>query len=656
MAVNRGLSSGTTPWVITCQAIALVLLFLGERVFSSIGWLREALTGIGAIALLTVTGLRWIAARATDGERRSIERALAILSTTIVAAVLVYLTTAEPFDARLGIAKLATATRNRYEAAATVVWVALLLVSLVPLLFAERALSPMRGAARVEWRRVRSAMTAGFAVGLAAVYGALFCFAAGELEVKADFSYFHTARPSESTRKIAESADKLRVLSFFPTPNEVGNEVSTYLLDLDKGLPNVDVEPHDRLLDPQLAQDAKVTSDGVVVLEHGSQRETISLGTDIQAARPKLKTLDADFQKALLKVVREKRTAYFTVGHGELNDAQPSPQNEGRTGKGARAVLERQNYVVKDLGASSGLGVDVPDDATMVIVLGPQHAFLPEEVGSLKRYAERGGKVFLALEPDPKGDFAPLADIFGLTVSPSTLANDKVHMRVRFNDSDRVVLATNRFSSHAAVSTLSRVGSRAVYLLGAAALDKKAGADASLKVDFALRALPDTFDDANGNFKFDPPAEKRTPFPLAAAVSRSVAPPPGSAKKPDEMRAFVLGDADAMSDAAVGPEGTGADGNVLLLTDAVRWLGGEESFAGTISTAEDVRIEHTKQKDMVWFYGTIFAAPALVLGGGLFYTRRLARKGPRKSRSAPAGSSGGGPAPGADRDEKAGAS
>jgi hypothetical protein len=112
------------------------------------------------------------------------------------------------------------------------------------------------------------------------------------------------------------------------------------------------------------------------------------------------------------------------------------------------------------------------------------------------------------------------------------------------------------------------------------------------------------------------------------------------------MRAFVLGDADAMSDAAVGPEGTGADGNVLLLADAVRWLGGEESFAGAVSTAEDVRIEHTKQKDMVWFYGTIFAAPALVLGSGLLYTRRLARKGPRKPR----------PAAGADRDEKAGAS
>ncbi|MBV9950184.1 MAG: hypothetical protein JOZ69_25310 [Myxococcales bacterium] len=75
-----------------------------------------------------------------------------------------------------------------------------------------------------------------------------------------------------------------------------------------------------------------------------------------------------------------------------------------------------------------------------------------------------------------------------------------------------------------------------------------------------------------------------------------------------------------MSDAMLGNEA-----NVLLVADAVRWLGGEESFAGALATPEDVRIAHTKQKDLVWFYGTIFAAPALVLGGGLLYARRTRR-------------------------------
>ncbi|HEX2881342.1 MAG TPA: hypothetical protein VHO25_17560, partial [Polyangiaceae bacterium] len=52
------------------------------------------------------------------------------------------------------------------------------------------------------------------------------------------------------------------------------------------------------------------------------------------------------------------------------------------------------------------------------------------------------------------------------------------------------------------------------------------------------------------------------------------------------------------------------------------WLGGEESFTGEVNTEEDVRIEHSQQKDLAWFYGTIFGVPGLVLAGGLIVSRR----------------------------------
>jgi len=54
---------------------------------------------------------------------------------------------------------------------------------------------------------------------------------------------------------------------------------------------------------------------------------------------------------------------------------------------------------------------------------------------------------------------------------------------------------------------------------------------------------------------------------------------------------------------------------------------------GEISSEEDLRIEHTKQEDLVWFYSTIFGAPALVLGVGFWLGRRPTRrkkKGARK--------------------------
>jgi len=111
----------------------------------------------------------------------------------------------------------------------------------------------------------------------------------------------------------------------------------------------------------------------------------------------------------------------------------------------------------------------------------------------------------------------------------------------------------------------------------------------------------------------------------------------GDAKNPPEMRAYVITDSDALTDFYLGN-----NPNVLLVLDAIRWLGGEESYAGAISNTEDVTIEHTKQKDLVWFYGTIFVVPFLVLGLGLVYGRRVRGKSAEAATPHAAAPQGGG--------------
>ena len=96
--------------------------------------------------------------------------------------------------------------------------------------------------------------------------------------------------------------------------------------------------------------------------------------------------------------------------------------------------------------------------------------------------------------------------------------------------------------------------------------------------------------------------------------------------EPKEMRAFVIADVDAVSDLLI----SNVPGNQALFADAMRWLVGEESFMGQINTEEDIRIEHTKQQDLAWFYSTIFGVPAVVLGLGLFARRRMLKAGGRQ--------------------------
>jgi hypothetical protein len=116
-----------------------------------------------------------------------------------------------------------------------------------------------------------------------------------------------------------------------------------------------------------------------------------------------------------------------------MNEA-PDPA-EGRSASGIRKLFETQNYSVRDLGLAQGLGNQIPKDATIVAVLGPARPFLPGEVATLKKYAEGGGHLLLALDPDPKVDLDPLADIAGLSFQPVVLANEKVFIRRRHNDS-----------------------------------------------------------------------------------------------------------------------------------------------------------------------------------------------------------------------------
>ncbi|WP_437949041.1 Gldg family protein [Sorangium sp. So ce296] len=610
-------------WMVPAYAGALLAIFLGERVVPTVDGLRYALSGLGLLTLALVTALRFATAVRETGERRAVERALAILSALGLVAVAAYFTTTDAGRNLLGVSRAAPELRARVEAATTVGWIALLVIATVPLFFGEAALAPMRRAERIEGRRVRAATLSGVTLAFAAVYSALFVYAASQLELKADFSYYRTARPGDSTKRVAESlTEPLKITAFFPQLNEVGAEVEGYLREVKAASPQITVEMQDRLLVPALAKEAKVTQDGVIVLSRDTSRETLNIGADIKAAGAKLKSLDADFQKALLKVIRAQRTAYFTVGHGEMNESTNAA--EGRTAKNLRKLLESQNYVVKDLGLAQGLGSELPKDAGVVVVLGPQKEFLPEEVAALKRYADEGGHLLLALDPEAKVDLSPLAGAVGLTWKPEVLANDRVYVRRRFNESDQAMLVTTRYSSHASVSTLSRHAQQAPTIFpGAASLDKADGGD--LKIDFVVRSMGETFADANGNFKFDE-GEKRSAYNLAAAVSKELAPGGGDGKDKKELRAFVVADADVFSDAAFRNEP-----NIVLALDAFRWLGGEESFAGEITTNEDVRIEHTKEKDQVWFWATILVAPAMVLGLGLFITRRGRRASGRRA-------------------------
>jgi gliding motility-associatede transport system auxiliary component len=652
-------SAGGSPgWVALLFFAGLVLLYVAERVVVTIDRLQLVLSLFGILMVLAATGARFLPKFRGAGDRASIERVLGWLSLVGVLGILVYFVSTPWGLDHLGISGLEAKSRERIETLLLIGWVVLIALSVVPIAFAEAALYPMRNATHLEARRVKAAAASGFALALAATYCSLFVYSAGQTKAQADYSYFKTSEPGSSTRKMIESFDDtLKITAFFPDVSDVRGEVAGYLTELTRGVPNVELTIVDRYLEPKLAKDLKVFSDGTIVFAKGDTTKTLTVGSEMQTARAKLKTLDKDVQEQLYKLLRSRRVAYLTVGHGEMNGASSEDKAKGRSADIFQEVLRSQNYQIRSLGLGQGLGREVPDDAEVVIALGPTEPFAREELDSLKRFADRGGHLLIALDADsvsnelpvaagqtepaavPAASPAPkvsehglddLAKVVGLSYSPVLLANDTQHVRRRANNSDRTLLISNRFSSHASVSTLSRNSTRAALIFArTGSLTAAPGTD--YKVDMAVRAMAGTFADANQNYELDKD-EKKDTYNLVAAVSKplpapaaTVPPADPKAKKeseqPKEMRAFVIADADSMSDLLMSNFGP----NRLLLMDAIRWLGGEDSFAGEVNDEEDVRIEHSKQKDLVWFYSTIVGVPALVLGLGLTFSRRARR-------------------------------
>ena len=678
--------TGAPGWILPLYLGGLALVLIGERVLSGLEKGAGMVTALGAVAVVLATALRFSPKFKSQGERAKIERLLALLSLAGLLALAIYYGTTDSGAERLGLTKLTAEKRDHAIELLRVLWVSLLTLSVVPQIFAETALRPMRRAERPEARRVKAAAMAGGSLAMVAVYGSLLVYASGGIQKKWDYSYFKTSRPGEATFKIAKSiTEPIRVVAFFPDVNEVRPEVESYLKELAAGSPKLKVEVRDRLLAPKLAKELRANQDGVVILSKGSATYTLTIGTDVNTARAKLQTLDRDFQEQLLKAVRSHKTVYFTVGHGELNDApKGGTGNEGRTANIAKLLLQKQNVTVKELGLAQGLGSEVPTDADAVVVLGPSDGFSPEEIASLQRFADAGGHLLMALDPEsassmnlvnaeegkeaapsapapsaatpakpaPSGSaaakappappapstpapahLAALVGITGLTLSPDLLANESQHIMMRSNDSDRVRLQISSFSSHASVSTLSRNSPRAaIVVFGSGSLDKPQ--NMAGKVDFTVRSTSGTFNDVNHNFKLDKDTEKTQVYNIAAAVTRPVAgaatppsPPAkpddkdkGKDKKPEVKEMRAFVTADV--DAFSDLVLTNVVGNQVLFVDAMRWLVGEESYSGATNTEEDLHIEHTKQQDLAWFYSTIFGIPLLVLAGGLFIRRR----------------------------------
>ncbi len=584
--------------------LGLSALYLGERALE--GLLGHGVAGCGVVLVLAACALATRRLGDTDPERqRAAARLLAAYAVVVLAlalyAVPTYLLELSP----------------RPRALVMVLWPGLMLFGLVPIAAMELALAGMAQAPKLElWRLTLAARAAVVGV-LALVAFAGVNFAAAQWNRKLNLSYFKTTEPGEATLELVGTlAEPTTVIAFYPPGSEVLEDLRAYFEVLARKNDKLGFEINDAALEPELAKQYKVRSNGSLVFVRGERSETLSVGVDREDARDVLKKLDSEVQERLFKVVRPARIAYLTTGHGERDTSPPS--SDQRYGLADfKALLESIGFTVKRLGLAEGLGKEVPSDATVVVIAGPTEPMLPAERAALAAYAGRGGRLWVLMEPDHGVIDQELLAALGVKMRERLTATNRMLVRL---DEDKgespYAFVTTRTSSHPSVKTLGQNSARmAAAFLGTGSLEKLEPAPAGLRVTFTLRTGAEAWVDDKPNGARDPDEPAKS-LELMAAVEGDK-----TADGKDGLRALVTADADVVGNGVLRNQG-----NAYLALDGVKWLAGDEALAGKVESEEDVPLVHRKDEDAAWFYGTSFVIPAGVLAFGLFFTKRTRRR------------------------------
>lgn len=441
-------------------------------------------------------------------------------------------------------------------------------------------------------------------------------YAANRMNAVLDLTYFKVAAPSEMTLELVKKIpSNVEVASFFSRDSEVEPYVRDYFEKLKWVGKKSFIRYYDKHFDLEPVERFNVSRNGQIVFMLGSKRERISLGDNLLRARGRLKNLDKLVQKSILAITSRKRNIYFTSGHGEMlrvNRNNPL-RSLGNLGK----VLREFNYNIRTLSTQMILEKGIPSEADLIMIVAPTTEFMQREVDELEKYfRERNGRLLVLYDIDSAGSQKPVVKIqntspleefikgLGIEFVRSFLANDKKHIQNSRKKSDRYFIFTNNFSKHISVSNLKLSEHRmGLMILNSGYLKKSSMIPKNRRVFPTIKSIPSTFVDMNRNYSFDPKSEVRGSYPIAMVTQSK------------NNRLLVFSDASFLADPMIYNPG-----NQLAIIDAIKWMLDKDS-ANSESSEIDIKILHSKSRERIIFYGSIFIIPILTLIFGVFATR-----------------------------------
>jgi len=340
-------------------------------------------------------------------------------------------------------------------------------------------------------------------------------------------------------------------------------------------------------LKPSIARQYGVSSSGVLVLDYGEKRQTIS------------PTGEQGLTSAILRLTRdEEKAIYFLTGHKE-RDPQ-SNASDGYSMIGARLANDGYRVGMLNLSALSGA---VPENAAALIVAGSQITFTETERNLFIDYLYNGGKALMMFDPGANNVDHYMLDDWGIRVRNDLIVDPPSSF---FGDIGTPLIS--QYPDHQITRNMRGVST---YFAYARSLEVVNPAPANVDVDLLAQTSSASWGETkitrDMQVQYDEGQDTLGPLNIGIAVEEHTM----------GGRLVVFGDTDFVTNGVLSSAG-GEFGNAEFFMNTINWLTEEDYLIA-------IRPKQVESRQMILaspqlrliLYSSVILLPLAVLAMGI---------------------------------------
>lgn len=351
------------------------------------------------------------------------------------------------------------------------------------------------------------------------------------------------------------------------------------------------------------------------------QRDLIEMSYQTRQAKfvgeSKLSSVLAGFTAGIKNII------YVTEGHGEKSLDKMDQHNLGKL----KGKIKLEGYKLKTINLR--VVNEVPADASMLLIPGPETAFSKDEIQKLKGFFTKGGRTMILLDPAVQKAQSGLGDLlkeYGIKIDNSYTWEGNPNYVPARNAFGQPVSFYHyvQFGFHKIVDQLNQNNLYIFLVYSQPFIIDQKFKNENITITPLLTSSDSSWGEKGGKKdQFDKGKDTKGPLNIALAVTDNF----GKKEKPEnEMRLVLIGDTDFIKNGFANQQGTYEYGRDLFL-NSVGWLTQQEKKI-TIRPKDikERKLFITEQRIIIIFLITVIIIPFGVVGLGILYNRSRKRQ------------------------------